>query len=72
MEGDHHELLVKEFHGKSGRISTITCTVSNELNSASPCNGFCQLMAFIRTTELFFVASIALSAIQRSTDALEY
>ena len=39
--------LVQEFHGKSGGISRITCTVSTGLNVASQCNISCELMALM-------------------------
>ena len=39
--------LVQEFHGKSGGISSITCTFNTGLNVASKRNSSCELMALI-------------------------
>ena len=67
---------VQEFHGKSCGISRIAYTVSTGSIVASPSNSSCEMMALIRSielfNELFFEVNIVLSAIKWSTVALEH
>ena len=61
--------LLRNYIGKSGGISRITCTGSIGENNAYPCNSSCKMIALIKTTEAFVGVRNAISDIQRSTVA---